>query len=312
MAARVTEQNGSPPVDAVVIGEALVDIVRDAGGSREHPGGSPANVAFGLARLGVTTTLLTDLGDDERGAAVRRHLESAGVRVLAERRDHRTSTAEAVLDEQGSATYTFEIGWDPGLPHELPRADVLHAGSIAAFLAPGDAVVLQKMGEWRASATVTFDPNIRPDLVGEHGRALRRFEEAAALAHVVKLSDEDAAWLYPGQTPRAVLDRIVSFGPELVVLTAGAAGSLLETAEVFTEAPAARVEVADTIGAGDSYMAALIAGLGTRRPGGLSEQELTGLGRFAAAAAAITVSRPGANPPTRDELQAVLSGPGSG
>ncbi|WP_210479248.1 carbohydrate kinase [Naasia sp. SYSU D00948] len=294
-------------MDALVIGEALVDIVRDAKGSREHPGGSPANVAFGLARLGVGTSLLTDLGDDERGGAVRRHLEGAGVRVLATRPEHRTSTAEAVLDESGSAAYTFEIGWDPGLPHELPRADVLHTGSIAAFLHPGDAVVLQKMGEWRASATVTFDPNIRPDLVGDHETALRRFEEAAALAHVVKLSDEDASWLYPQLAPRAVLDRILELGPELVALTAGGDGSLLATAEASTETEAPHVTVADTIGAGDSYMSALIARLATRRPGSLTEEELADLGRFAAAAAAITVSRAGANPPTRDEVEAALA-----
>ena len=126
-----------PFLDVVVVGEALIDVVSSPEGTVEYPGGSPANVAYGLGRLGVQTGLLTALGDDEHGAAIERHLHSAGVTLLPGSYSlDRTASATATLAPDGSASYDFDISWalEPVAPAYIPK--VLHTGSIATFLAP--------------------------------------------------------------------------------------------------------------------------------------------------------------------------------
>lgn len=295
-------------LDAVVIGEALIDIVTTADGTKEHPGGSPANVAYGLARLGINTGLLTAIGDDARGAALEQHLVGAGVKLMPGSRSlEKTSTAAATITPDGSASYAFDITWDPApldLAHTPPK--VLHTGSIASSLAPGSESVKAILQQLRDKCTITYDPNIRPDLLGSQAEERRNFEELVHLADVVKLSDEDAAWLYPHKDVEQAADHILSLGAELAVITRGLSGSLLAATSGRVNVPAVKTVVADTIGAGDSYMSALILGLLNRGTDGFAPSVLDQLGRTAAAAAAITVSRPGANPPTADELRARL------
>jgi fructokinase len=291
----------------VVIGEALVDVVTTAQGTVEHPGGSPMNVAYGLGRLGVPTALLTSLGDDPRGAAIEAHLRRAGVELLpGSKSSARTASATATLSADGSAHYDFDIRWElPQVaPAYLPR--VLHTGSIATFLAPGAAAVRVLLEQSHRGCLVTYDPNIRPALLGSHAEALAIFESLVPLTDVVKLSDEDAAWLYPRLRLEDAADRILGLGSGLAVVTRGGEGSLLATPAAKLFVPSIRSTVADTIGAGDSYMAALIYGLLARRTEGLGPDVLETIGRTASKAAAITVRRPGANPPTAEELEAEL------
>ncbi|MHC6593393.1 carbohydrate kinase family protein [Arthrobacter sp. C152] len=295
---------GLIPADVVVVGEALVDIVVSPQGTVEHPGGSPANVAYGLGRLGADTALLTSIGDDHHAAAIERHLHSAGVRLLPGSRVRGgTATATAVLASDGSAHYDFDIRWDlPGIaPATLPR--ILHTGSIATFLAPGAAVVRELLAQSHERCMVTYDPNIRPALLGSQHEARTIFEELVQFTEVVKLSDEDARWLYPRLSPDEVSRRILGLGAGLVAVTLGADGSLLTTEGARVAVPPVRSTVADTIGAGDSYMSALIYGLLMRGADGLAPSVLESLGRMASKAAAITVRRPGAHPPTLEELQ---------
>jgi len=153
---------------------------------------------------------------------------------------------------------------------------------------------------------VTYDPNIRPALLGSQFEAKTIFEELVPFTEVVKLSDEDALWLYPKLSLPDISQRILDLGAGLVAVTRGAEGSLLTTAGAQVEVPPVTAEVADTIGAGDSYMSALVYGLLMRGADGLAPSVLESLGRMASRAAAITVSRPGANPPTAEELQAEL------
>ncbi|MEE1622399.1 carbohydrate kinase family protein [Zafaria sp. J156] len=297
--------------DVLVVGEALVDVVLQDGGTREHPGGSPANVAYGLARLGLDTTLLTALGEDAHGALIREHLSGAGVGLApVEAPLERTASATAVLAPDGSAEYEFDIRWEPAPVLPLPPARAIHTGSIAAFLAPGAATVRSILEVAPAGTVITYDPNIRPALLGTHAEALAAFEELAPLAHVVKLSDEDAAWLYPGRGLDDVAARIIELGARLGVVTLGAGGSLLRSADRELRVPAVASQVVDTIGAGDSYMAALIAGVLETGTEELGAAELARLGSLAAAAAALTVRRAGANPPTRTELDGLLAGEG--
>ncbi|MCP8999589.1 carbohydrate kinase [Pseudarthrobacter sp. RMG13] len=295
--------------DVVVVGEALVDVVASSNGPVEHPGGSPMNVAYGLGRLGVSTALLTSLGADARGEAIEAHLRSAGVELLpGSMSAARTASATATLAVDGSATYDFDISWElpAATPAHLPK--VLHTGSIATFLAPGATAVRALLEQSHRGCLVTYDPNIRPALLGSQAEAVRIFEDLVPLTDVVKLSDEDAAWLYPGVGLEDAAERILRLGAGLAVVTLGGEGSLLATPATQLYIPAIRSTVADTIGAGDSYMAALICGLLSRRTEGLGQDVLATIGHLASKAAAITVRRPGANPPTAVELAADLPG----
>lgn len=294
---------GSGP-DVIVVGEALVDIVASAHGTAEHPGGSPANVAYGLGRLGVDTALLTSIGVDRHATAIEEHLRSAGVRLLpGSRRPGTSATATAVLAADGSARYNFDIHWD--LPRTAPATlpKILHTGSIASFLAPGAAAVRDLLEQSHRRCVVTYDPNIRPALLGSHVQAKTTFEELIPFTEVVKLSDEDAHWLYPRRPLEEVSRHLLALGAGLVAITKGSDGSMLATRDAQVLVPPVTAAVADTIGAGDSYMSALIYGLLMRGADGLAPSVLEALGRMASKAAAITVGRPGAQPPTLDELQ---------
>jgi fructokinase len=296
-----------PGVDVLVVGEALVDIVVSPRGTVEHPGGSPANVAYGLGRLGADTALLTSIGDDPHAAAIEKHLHSAGVRLLpGSKSSGATATATATLASNGSAHYDFDIQWDlPRIaPATLPK--VLHTGSIATFLAPGAAVVKELLEQSHQRCVITYDPNIRPALLGSQSEAITIFEELVPFTEVVKLSDEDARWLYPRLALEDIAQRILGLGAGLAVVTVGAEGSLLTTRGAQVVVPSVKSAVADTIGAGDSYMSALIYGLLMRGADGLAPSVLESLGRMASKAAAITVRRAGAQPPTLEELQSDL------
>ncbi|WP_031072733.1 carbohydrate kinase family protein [Streptomyces sp. NRRL WC-3742] len=294
----------SPDSPVLVIGECVADIVRtDGAPDVVHPGGSPANVAYGLARLGRPAVLLTELGPDANGRLIRAHLESAGVTVRAAE-SARTPSAVVRLDGQGRAQYTFDIGWTlPPVDLEAPPAAV-HLGSIGAVTEPGAASVVALVERWRGRVPVSYDPNVRPALMGERAGAVRRVERCVALSGLVKASDEDLAWLYPGERPEAVAGRWLALGPSVVAVTLGERGAFALTSEgEELRVPAVPARVADTVGAGDSFMAAL---LHARADG----TDLAGCLAEAVTAAALTVSRPGANPPSAAELEAALRGAG--
>ncbi|QOR69882.1 carbohydrate kinase [Ruania alkalisoli] len=299
---------------ALVIGEALVDVVRAADGTvTEHPGGSPANVALGLARLGRNTELATWLGKDARGELVSSHLTASGVRLVpGSDRAERTPTAVATLAGDGSATYEFDLAWRVPEVALDDTVTVLHSGSIAGTLAPGGAAVAEIAAAAREHATISYDPNARPTIMGSADEARPVIEHLVSLADVVKVSDEDVAWLYPGESDIEVIQRWVHAGPSVVVLTRGGTGSVGVTVTGGSvEVPAPRTEVVDTVGAGDSYMAGLLDGLwsanllGAKRRDALrliEEDALRAAMTHAARIAAIVVSRAGANPPTTAEL----------
>lgn len=302
--------------DVLVVGEALVDIVERADGAiAESPGGSPANVALALGRLGRHPRLLTAIGDDLRGEAVRAWLAASDV-ALQGRSAVRTSTALARLDARGAATYEFDLVWQIESAG-TETADVLHVGSIAATLEPGASAVAEILGQHRGRALISYDPNIRPSLVGDgdgDGDSVRsRVLALIERADVVKASDEDVHWLHPGEEIAQVARRWVQSGPPLVVVTTGSSGCLAVTPGFELRLPAVEVDVVDTVGAGDTFMAGLIDGLLAESASGpdaravlksLGAERLASLLSGSALAAAVTVSRPGADPPTRAELDA--------
>ncbi len=292
----------------LVVGESIVDVVeRPDGGRNEHAGGSPANVAAGLGRLGLDVTLATSIGDDAYGELMASYLADSGV-IITDASHHTGATASAVarLDHSGSATYDFDITWDPG-PIAAP-ADVVavHTGSIAATVPPGADEVEVLVRELTPTALVSFDPNLRPALVPDRAEVEARVQRLVALADVVKVSDEDLAWLHPTEAADAVTERWLASGPSIVVLTRGGEGSTALARSGRVDLPAEPTTVVDTVGAGDSYMAGLLAGLsheglltGERRAD-LRAIDTDTLGRVvadAAFAARWTVGRAGAQMP---------------
>lgn len=303
----------------LVLGEALIDIVRHVDGSeREHVGGSPLNVAVGLARLGHEVTLSTYIGRDPHGSTIEAHLAADRVPMTdISRTAARTSTATATLDENGSATYDFAIEWD--IPPVTVSADHLHTGSIAAVMHPGASQVEAAMHAARAHATtVSYDPNARPTLMGDPHDVRAQMEQLIGLSDVVKASDEDIRWLYGEGTPLAeVLTLWGRLGPALVVATRGADGALVHVpaaADDVLPIEERSVGVIDTVGAGDSFMSGLLSGLlDAGLLGGPDARErLRRAGHAdirpalerAVETSAITVSRAGAQPPTRADLAA--------
>ena len=308
---------------ALVIGEALVDVVVHADRSREeHPGGSPANVALGLGRLGRPVDLLTWLAHDAYGARVKSHLEASGVHLLAGNRSAlNTPVAIAHLDEHGQASYEFDLTWDLPTAWEGDTVAplVLHTGSIAATLRPGGAVVLREVTARRPATTITYDPNARPALMGSPLQAGATVDEFVRVADVIKASDSDLRWLHPRQDPDDVALRWARSGPAIVVVTHGAGGAFAATASgARLHIPAVPVDVVDTVGAGDSFMSGLIDGLwtagllgGARRAAlrAIDVRTLEAVLTRCVEIAAITVSRAGANPPRLAELGE--AGPGT-
>ncbi|TQR84265.1 carbohydrate kinase [Mycobacterium hodleri] len=299
---------------ALVIGEALIDIVqRDGQVLGEHVGGSPLNVAVGLGRLDRGVDFLTHIGDDERGRRIVEYVEASGVRLVpGSTSAARTPTAAASIDENGAATYTFDIEWQlSGTPEVAPPL-VAHTGSIAGFLDPGCLATAALLDAYRLAATITFDPNVRPALIEDHDQAVDRINRLVEKADVVKASDEDLHWIDPTRTPEQMATAWQSLGPSIVVVTMGGDGSFAVCAAGTVRVAARPVEVVDTVGAGDSFMTGLIDALwsldllGADRRADLARidvEALEGVLRAAAHASAVTVARAGADLPDRAALQ---------
>ena len=283
--------------------------------------GSPANVAVGLQRLGVPTRLVARLSEDPMGRRLRRHLETNGLdlgHVVAAAEP--TSLAMVSVEDDGTVNYDFRVDgtadwqWTDEELSDVVDGDVaaLHVGSLAMAIEPGASALRRLVDRVRGEVTITFDPNVRPLLMGPREEVAARIEGLVARSDVVKASAEDLSWLYPADTADAVAARWLGLGPSLVVVTLGPDGVLaVGSATGVLRRPSVPVAVVDTVGAGDAFMAALIAGLGERsllgraqagRLAALDGAELAALLDDASLAAALTCARPGADPPTRDQL----------
>jgi fructokinase len=309
----------------VVCGEALIDLVPvpPEGMYRARPGGSPANVAVGLGRLGTDVTLLARIADDAFGRLLRDHLARSRVRLDAAIVASEPSTLAVVsLDRGGKAEYAFYVegsadgGWRiDELPAELPASAALHvSGSLALGLAGmGDALETLLRRE-KGRRTLTFDPNTRPGLARDEGELRARLQRWLGLVDVVKVSSDDLAWVAPGEPLADVAERWRSLGPALVVVTRGEDGVYALGPSGPVDLPGPRVTVVDTVGAGDAFMAGLLAALDAADslgPAQLAALDSAGLERalaFAQGVAAVTCGRIGADPPWREELPAEAGG----
>jgi fructokinase len=299
-----------------VIGEALIDLVPEAGPGdyKAHAGGSPFNVAIALARLGNRTSLMARLGDHGFGRLLRDTAASEGVELGAVARAAEPTTLAVVsLGGPGQASYEFYVegtaDWQWTLT-ELRRrpvdSKVLHFGSIASWRPPGSKRIDQLIREARArnGVLVSYDPNVRPTLLAAPSRGRQLVERSVGRAHLVKASREDIEWLYPSRRVDEIAAHWNELGAAVVVVTDGAEGAI-----AYRDGSAAlrrrgrRVEVVDTIGAGDSFTAGLIAGLVRRdlqapdRLGAIPDGVLAEVLDDAVLVSSITCERAGADPP---------------
>lgn len=299
--------------DVLVVGESLVDIVRAADGSLvEYAGGSAANVAVALARLGRPVRFVTSFADDAHGRIIAEHLRADGVRLASDPGAvARTSTALATIGADGAAHYEFDLEWrvNPLMEGEDPL--VVHACSLGAVLAPGADDVHDLLARLRSTSTISYDVNARPAITGTGPEVVVAVERMVAISDLVKASDEDLTALYPDLDNLTAARNLLGLGPEAVVVTRGGDGATWVGASGQAEIASLPVVVADTIGAGDTFGAALVDALWERGLLGadrrealraLSMDEVAEVLAHAARAAAVTVSRPGADPPYRHEL----------
>lgn len=307
-----------------VVGEALIDLVAvdRAGLFEARPGGSPANVAVGLARLEVPVKLAARLSYDLFGRQLRRHLIDNNV-DLSCAPDAREPTSLAVVSvgPDGGPEYDFRVTgtadwcWSDSELAGLVDDDVvaLHTGSLSPVLPPGNEALRRLVMRTEPSTTISYDPNCRPALMGSAGHVRGRIEELVGLSDVVKASAEDLAWLYAGQAAADVAATWLAMGASLVAVTLGSDGvSAVAASTGPLTRPGRKVDVLDTVGAGDAFVSALLAGLyqrdllGQGRRAALHDIGSTTLAQVldeAVLASALTVTRRGADPPTLKELR---------
>jgi fructokinase len=298
-----------------VCGEVLIDLIPGADGVRVgHVGGGPANTAKALARMGHDVQFIDGLSTDEDGQAARKNLLDDEVKLdLALTSDKPTCLAIVSLDAKGGASYEFKIAgtatfdfsldWLPDPSRYKPN--VLHIGTLVTAIQPCADVLYDWALQVAEFAPIIFDPNIRPAVLSDRDAYVALVEKWVAISSVIKVSDDDLVWLYPGQELADIASRWVREGVALVVVTHGAQGLVGYTAEGATKVDGVKIDVADTVGAGDTVGAIIVEAMVEKGIMTLIGEELEATLRRAAIAAGITCSRKGAQPPYKHELKNV-------
>ena len=309
----------------VVGGEALVDLVDDRGSRRAVAGGGPFNTAVALGRLDVPVAFLGAISRDAYGQILTQLLVDAGVDTSLERRsDLPTPQATVHRTGDGRNSYTFSLAATAFtdlsaelLPPLPDSAWAIHVGTLALAVDPPAGAYEALLDREAGRRRIILDPNVRPEIFGDADAYRRRFERLARLADVVKLSDDDAAWIYPNLPLAELPEAILGFGPRLVALTCGSSGAVARSRTAAVDVPGIPVHVVDTVGAGDSFGAALVAALVDEHALGpapereVDEAVLRRAVTYAVAASAVTCTRTGAVPPSRDEIDALLMAMGT-
>ena len=294
-----------------VVGEVLIDLIPDADQYLAIVGGGPANTAKALANLGVKTHFMDGISNDEYGQMVKAELLSASVLLNYVHFSNKpTCTAKVTLDSSGSASYEFVIEgtatfdfsdlWLPN-PQTL-KPSLLHIGTLATVIEPGASVLFEWAQSVARVAPIIFDPNIRPAVLGNRDEYVKKVEKWVEISSAVKVSDEDLNWLYPGKAIVEIAKKWLEVGVELVVVTLGDKGITAYRKNEQVSVDAVKVVVADTVGAGDTVGAVLVEAIVNSGLDKLTGEALKTMLNRATKAAAITVSRTGANPPSKEEI----------
>ena len=295
-----------------VVGEVLIDLIPDGSERKPIVGGGPANTAKALSKLGIDTQFIDGISTDEYGQMAKDELFSTGVKLdYVKYPDKPTCLAIVSLSDSGSASYEFVIEntatfdfnptWLPNPQTERPA--LLHIGTLATAIEPGASVLF----EWAQSVTkvapIVFDPNIRPAVINDRDLYVKQVERWVSISSAVKVSDEDIKWLHPSLEIDQVVNNWLAKGPSLIVVTYGDKGLAGYRVGEKVSVDAIKVVVADTVGAGDTVGAILVEAIVKDGLSTLSGVRLEMMLKRAAKAAAITVSRSGANPPTLKEIE---------
>jgi fructokinase len=294
-----------------VCGEVLIDLIPDGTERKAVVGGGPANTAKALSKLGITTQFIDGISTDKYGHMALKELQKDGVLLdFVKFSDKPTCLAIVSLNSKGSATYEFVIddtatfdfshSWLPDAADKKPL--LLHIGTLVTAIEPAASVLFEWAKKVGSVAPIVFDPNIRPAVMSDRNEYVKQVERWVSISNAVKVSDDDIYWLYPGEDLDKVTKRWLGMGPELIVVTFGDKGlaGYRENSKISVDAK--KVVVADTVGAGDTVGAILVEAIIEDGLDKLTDERLTLMLDRAARAAAITVSRTGALPPSRDEI----------
>ena len=295
-----------------VAGEVLIDLIPD--GSKRKPivGGGPANTAKALSKIGINTQFIDGISTDDYGQMAKDELVASGVKLdYVKYSDKPTCLATVSLSDTGSASYEFVIkntatfdynsDWLPNPQTERPA--LLHIGTLATAIEPGASVLFEWAQSVAKVAPIVFDPNIRPAVISDRKQYVMQVERWVSISSAIKASDEDIKWLYPSLEIEQVFNNWLTKGPSLIVVTYGDKGLLGYRVGEKVIVDAVKVAVADTVGAGDTVGAILVEAIVKDGLDTLSGVRLEMMLKRAAKAAAITVSRIGANPPTLKEIE---------
>ena len=295
-----------------VAGEVLIDLIPEGADRKPIVGGGPANTAKALAKLGVDTQFIDGISYNQYGQMAKDELVSAGVKLdYVKYSDKPTCLAIVSLSESGSATYEFEIkntatfdfthNWLPN--PQTDRPSLLHIGTLATVIEPGASALFEWAQSVAKVAPIVFDPNIRPAVISDREQYLAQVERWVEISSAVKVSEDDLKWLYPSLNVEQAVNNWLTKGPSLIVVTYGDKGLTGYRKGEVVSVEAVQVKVADTVGAGDTIGAILVEAIIKDGLDSLTGLRLETMLKRAAKAAAITVSRVGANPPTSEELE---------
>jgi len=295
-----------------VAGEVLIDLIPAGADRKPIVGGGPANTANALAKLGIDAQFIDGISTDDYGQMARDELAALGVKLdYVKYSDKPTCLAIVSLNDSGSASYEFVIEntatfdftstWLPNPQSELPA--LLHIGTLATAIEPGASILFGWAQSVAKVAPIVFDPNIRPAVISDRKQYVNKVERWVSISSAVKVSDEDIRWLYPSLEIEQVVNNWLAKGPSLIVVTYGDKGLAGYRVGEKISQDAIKVLVADTVGAGDTVGAILVEAIVKDGLDNLSGMRLEMMLKRAAKAAAITVSRSGANPPTLKEIE---------
>lgn len=305
----------------LVIGEALIDVVHSPDGQKQNiVGGSPANTAVALSRLGINTFMKARTSSDDFGAIIRKYLENENVDLsLGVIGSEPSTLIEAFIQNDRSAKYeanlvgASDFGWtNSELYFDYNKFNFVHLGSLTSYVEPGASEVEKWFSKLREETNLilSFDPNIRHPLDGQNAEDVRdRAKRLCAISHIVKASDEDFEWMYENSNYKDFAKSLIYMGTQIVIITRGKNGAWVITKDKNEfEIPMQNIEVIDTIGAGDTFSAAFLAQLieyeitSPKQLKTLENPVLEVILNNCAHAAGVTCSRQGANPPYRNEV----------
>ena len=295
-----------------VCGEVVIDLIPDGTERKAVVGGGPANTAKALSKLGIATQFIDGISSDKYGQMALKELHKDGVLLdFVKFSDKPTCLAIVSLNEaggasyefviEGTATFDFSASW---LPDPVAnKSSLLHIGTLVTAIEPAASVLFEWAKLVAMVSPIVFDPNIRPAVMSDRAEYVKQVERWVSISSAVKVSDDDIYWLYPGVELDQVANKWLSMGPELVVVTFGDKGLTGYRKDEKVAVDAKKVVVADTVGAGDTVGAILVEAIIEDGLDKLTGMRLSVMLDRAAKAAAITVSRTGALPPSKAEIK---------